>query len=272
MGPDAESEGPARNVFPAANGRPPSAASIKIGAMNDREVFESTLQRAADALHLPLQDHHLARLWRHFNLVVEANRSFNLTRITDPADAALKHFADSLTLLATPWVRRDVSLTLLDVGTGAGFPAVPLAVVCESWRITAIDGTGKKARFVAEAAADLGLVNLAARHIRAADLARQAGGRTSRSPVRQEPGEQFDLIVMRAVTQIAKGIEEVRSLLAPAGAVVFYKSGDLSDEELTAGTAQARRRGLTEVSIHTLQLPAPAGPLERRLVRYARQP
>lgn len=225
--------------------------------MNDREAFESTLKSAADVLNLPLQDHHLERMWQNFRLVVEANRSFNLTRITDPADAALKHYADSLTLLATPWVDCDRSLAVLDVGTGAGFPAVPLAVVCEKWRITAIDGTGKKARFVADAAARLGLANLTAGHIRAADLARQAG-------------ERFDLIVLRAVTQIARGIEEVRSLLKPAGAVVFYKSGELSDDELTAGTAQARRRGLARMATHALRLPCTEGMLERKLIRYAK--
>jgi 16S rRNA (guanine527-N7)-methyltransferase len=196
-------------------------------------------------------------MWRHFTLVVEANRQFNLTRITTPVDAAVKHYADSLTLLTTGWADRDAALAVLDVGTGAGFPAVPLASACPNWRVTAIDGTGKKARFVGEAAGALGLTNLTAVHARAADLARR--------------GEStFDLILMRAVTQIAPGIEEIHSLLTATGAVVFYKSGTISKEELAAGAAEAQRRELSGVSIHTLQLPSPDGPLERRLMRYGR--
>jgi len=265
-----------------------------------REVFSTALTNAAGALGLRLEEHHLARMWRHFELVVEANRRFNLTRITAPADAALKHYADSLALLATRWVDSDRPLSVLDVGTGAGFPAVPLAIVCERWGVMAIDGTGKKARFVAEAAAVLGLANLEARHTRAADLARAAGrsvnavphstlpvslprkrsAQRSAAAARQRSPEEdagppggfgFDLIVMRAVAQLAPGIEEVHSLVNAGGAVVFYKGGALREEELTAGAAQARRRSLPGVAIHTLQLPSPAGPLDRQLIRYARK-
>jgi 16S rRNA (guanine527-N7)-methyltransferase len=225
--------------------------------VDDREIFDATLADAARAMNLGLNEPQRACMWRHFTLMVEANRHFNLTRITTPSDAAIKHYADSLTLLATDWVDRERALTVLDVGTGAGFPAVPLAIVCPKWRVTAIDGTGKKARFVADAAGRLGLANLTAIHARAADLARQEGG-------------AFDLVVMRAVTQLAPGIEEVHRLVKTAGAVVFYKSGTCSEQELRTAATRARLRGLSVVTTHTLQLPVADGPLERRLIRYAR--
>lgn len=224
--------------------------------MTDREVFEAALAEAVGAMGLGLGEGDCARMWQHFALMVEANRHFNLTRITDPAGAALKHYADSLTLLATGWAKREAATTVLDVGTGAGFPAVPLAIACPNWLVTAIDGTGKKARFVADAAAALGLANLNARHARAAELARQ-----------REPG--FDLVLMRAVAKLAPGFEEVHALVKAGGAVVFYKSGTLPEDEWAAGTAQARRRGWPGPAIHTLQLPSPAGPLERRLIRFS---
>lgn len=237
----------------------PQAHLNRIGPMNDRDAFETALKRATGAINLVLDEKQLTCMWQHFTLMVEANRRFNLTRITDPAEAAVKHYADSLSLLATPWANPADPLAVLDVGTGAGFPAIPLAAVCENWSMTAIDSTGKKARFVSDAGAVLGLPNLNVRHVRAADLARHWELR-------------FDLVLMRAVAQIARGIEEVHSLVNPTGAIVFYKSAEIRKEELAAGAAEARRRGLAAVTIHALQLPISGATLERRLIRYARSP
>lgn len=224
--------------------------------MDDRAQFDEALTAALAAIGVAVDAPRRERMWHHFERVVEANRQFNLTRITSPADAAVKHYADSLALLAAPWAP-DLAFDVLDVGTGAGFPAVPLAVAQEAWQVVAIDGTGKKARFVAETAATLGLANLEARHARAADLARQ----------RVAP---FDLVLLRAVTQLAPGLEEVRDLVRPGGAVVFYKSGSVTTEEQQAGDAAARRWGFAG-DVFRLQLPAPEGPIERQLIRYLKR-
>jgi len=186
---------------------------------------------------------------------VQANRRFNLTRITSPGEAAVKHYADSLSLLSASWFDPAQSLKVLDVGTGAGYPAIPLAIVCENWQITAIDGTGKKARFVKEAAEALGLSNLQARQVRAADLA-------------GERGEKFDLILFRAVCQLAKGLKEVQRRVADGGAVVFYKAAGLTAEEIEEGAKAAQSVGFAESGRYRLQLPSPEGTLERVLIRY----
>ena len=196
-------------------------------------------------------------MYAHLQRVARTNRQFNLTRITAPADAAVKHYADSLTLLAAPWIDADRPLTVLDVGTGAGFPAVPLALMCEHWEITAIDGTARKARFVADTARALGLDNVRARHARAADLARG------------QPGT-FDLVVLRAVSKIAAGLKEVHPLIGPGGAVVFYKTGHVDEEELTAGSNVARSLGMQRIEPFHVSLPSPDGPIERQLIRYER--
>ena len=120
-----------------------------ISGTDDRQAFEEALLAACSAIRLSLTEPQRELMLAHYRRVVEANRHFNLTRITSPADAAVKHYVDSLTLMASPWVEADRSLTVVDVGTGAGFPAVPLAIMCPQWQILAIDGTGKKARFVA---------------------------------------------------------------------------------------------------------------------------
>jgi len=226
-------------------------------APQDHEAFDAALYRACAAIGLEVNRPQRERMYAHFLRVVRTNRQFNLTRITAPADAAVKHYADSLTLLAVPWIDAGRPLAVLDVGTGAGFPAVPLAIMCEHWDITAIDGTGRKARFVGDTATVLGLANVHARHARAADLARENAG-------------TFDLVVLRAVAKIAAGLKEVYPLIRPGGAVVFYKTAHIDEEELIAGSHVARSLGMQRVEPFRATLPFAEGPIQRRLIPYQR--
>src|SRR5687767_11867845 len=106
---------------------------------DESQIFHAALQPALAALRIEVGPAQQEQMFAHYSKVVEANREFNLTRITSPADAAVKHYADSLALLVMPEFCTDRRLEVLDVGTGAGFPAVPLAIVCETWTIVAID-------------------------------------------------------------------------------------------------------------------------------------
>lgn len=224
----------------------------------DRAAFEQPLYEALGALRVRCLPEQVERLWRHYMLMVEANRQFNLTRITQPADAAVKHYADSLSLLSLPGIAGDAALRVLDVGTGPGLPAVPLAVLCPAWRILAIDGTGKKARFVAEAVVTLGLANIKAQHIRAADLARSIGG-------------DFDLVVLRAVSTMAAGVREAGGLVRAGGRLVFYKTPQIAAEEYAEGLQAGQEAGL---ALHqTEDLAFGAGPLavQRRLIALRRE-
>ena len=225
--------------------------------VDEEEAFAAALQHACGAVGLAVGPQQQALMYAHFQQVVETNRRFNLTRITSPADAAVKHYADSVSLLAAPWIDRVRPMSLLDVGTGAGFPAVPLAIMCPAWEITAIDGTGKKARFTGEAAAALSLSNLVARQARAAELA-------------SEYPRGFDLIVMRAVAKIAAGLQEVHQLVRRGGAAVFYKTARIDPVELSRGSGVARSLGLREAAPYEITLPAPEGDLHRQFVRYER--
>jgi 16S rRNA (guanine527-N7)-methyltransferase len=226
---------------------------IEPRAEADRAQFDAALMAALKPLGLDLDRRHMDLMRRHFERVVEANRRFNLTRITTPAEAAVKHYADSLSLLALPGIGRNRKLTLLDVGTGAGFPAVPLAVVCPAWRITAIDGAGKKVRFVAETVGALGLKNIEARHARAADLAKELPGR-------------FDLVVLRAVTKLAAGLAEVKPLIRSGGRIVFYKTATMFVEELEAGRRKAESLGLKMCTPVDIVVPAGSEDLHRRFI------
>jgi len=196
-------------------------------------------------------------MWAHFQYVLEANRQFNLTRITTPVDAAVKHYADSLSLLCVPGIHAAGPLAVLDVGTGAGFPAVPLAILCREWQIIAIDGTAKKVRFVAETVAALGLANVEARQVRAADLGRQVGG-------------TFDLVVLRAVAKLAAGLDEVHGVVRPGGEVILYKTAGIARDELAQGDRTARNLGLQPLDPVDVSVPSPEGAILRRFIRYGR--
>jgi len=218
-------------------------------------AFCEALDRAAGAMGLPLTDPQRDAMFAHFGLMTEANQRFNLTRITSPTAAAVKHYADSLSLLPAPWLEQDRIRSVLDIGTGAGFPAVPLAIVRPDWQITAIDGTGKKARFVAGVAEALDLANLQARHIRASNCAGTA---------------EFDLVVLRAVGVIDASLREAGPLVASGGTIVFYKTADLPARELELGNRRAAGLGLEPLEPFDLSIPDKTDELHRRMIAYRR--
>ena len=108
---------------------------------------------------MPERDHLIRVAARHLELIVEANRQFNLTRILDSREAAIKHVVDSI----MPWRLFAAAKHVLDAGTGAGFPGVPLAVVLPSVHFTLAESIGKKARFVEAAVKDLALAECGGR-------------------------------------------------------------------------------------------------------------
>jgi len=223
----------------------------------DQMLFEGALVEAVEGLQLQITPPQFALMWAHFQQVLEANRKFNLTRITTPATAAVKHYADSVSLLCLPGIDPAGPLTVLDVGTGAGFPAIPLAIMCPAWRFTVIDSTGKKAQFVAEAIAKLGLTNIEALKARAVEYAHT----TSR---------QFDLVLLRAISKLAPALDEVYRLVASGGQVVFYKTPSLKESEQLAGDQVARSFGLQPLDPIDLTLPFGQESIQRRFIRYQR--
>lgn len=220
--------------------------------------FEAGLKLGCEGIDVGIEPSQCGQMLAHYGRLTEANRHFNLTRITSPADAAAKHYVDSLTLLKAEWFDTGRGMKVLDVGTGAGFPAIPLAIMCLAWDVTAIDGTGKKARFVADVAGELGLSNLEARQIRAADLGKELPG-------------TFDLVLLRAVAPIARGLGETHRLIAPGGSVVFYKTVNMDETELAEGIAAAKRLGLRRSVSFNITVPTSDEPLGRRLIRFERR-
>jgi len=216
-------------------------------------AFEEALLRACGSFGLLLTSHQIGLMWRHLTLARDANQRFNLTRIVESRRAAVEHYADSLTLLRwlthqDAWPRRA-----LDVGTGGGWPAVPLAVLLPEVCWTAIDSTGKKARFVAEAAGALGLRNLVAVHARAVEF---------RAP-------PFDLVVARAAGRLPEVVREAARLVAPGGCLVSYKTAHLNEDERRAGIEAAKAAGLSILPEFPVVLHGDET-YHRRLVPYRR--
>jgi len=187
--------------------------------------FDSALTQAIAPWGLELTSEQIEKLRTHYTMMIETNRVMNLTRITDPIEAAIKHYADSLTLVACVTERDLVVRTVLDIGTGAGFPAIPLAVMRPDWSITAIDGTRKKIDFVRHAAEAIGLSNLHCEHA---------------NSTHWETSKTFDLVTLRAVANPAK---TARRFVKKGGATAIFRAIADQDETETPATDSSAEGG-----------------------------
>lgn len=151
----------------------------------------------------------------------EYNRNVNLTRITGKADFDLKHAADSLCIFRLRPELLTASAQVADIGCGAGFPGLILALAAPALELTAIDSTGKKIAFVAAAKERLGLTNLHPVRGRAVELNRKPEFRG-----------RFDVVTARAVADSPRIHGECRDFPAPGGRFVFYKTPAQAAEEL----------------------------------------
>ncbi len=189
--------------------------------MENNEV-ETVLQGAAQ-LGTPLSEGQAQALARYLSELEVTNRSFNLTRIPR-ADYVLLHLLDSLS--AQRAIRPTPGMTILDIGTGAGFPGVPLAAINPSAHVTLLDSTLKKVTWAAQTAAACGITNCAAVHARAEALA------TTR-----EHRSRYDVVVSRAVAAFDALIQLMLPFVKPGGLAVALKGAKAHEE--VAGTERS---------------------------------
>lgn len=157
------------------------------------------------------------------------NAAYNLTAITDREQMVTHHLLDSLSV--QPWLHGD---TVADVGTGAGFPGLPLAIVDPARRFTLIDSNNKKIRFVSHAARTLGLSNVTAVHARSESF---------------KPEKPFDTVIARAFAALPELLKLVAPLCGPETRVLAMK-GKRPDDELAAVPAAWR-----VLEVHALNVP-----------------
>ena len=228
------------------------------GGSDGEDTTLRVLAEGAAQLGVPLDARQLAQFARLRDLLLDWNTRVNLTAITDPAEVVSKHFLDSLTcVLALPEEVRAASQRVLDVGAGAGFPGLPLAIALPACRVTLLEATGKKVRFIKAAIADLSLTNATAVAGRAEDLAHQPAYRGA-----------FDVVTARAVAALPTLLEYCCPFARVGATLVFPKKGELA-AELAAGTRAATILGAE------LLPPIPVSPLagltDHRALVVARQ-
>jgi 16S rRNA (guanine527-N7)-methyltransferase len=166
-------------------------------------------------LGLVADEHQLQQLQSYLSLLQRWNKTYNLTALRDPAQMFTHHLADCLAVLAP--LQRVVDgrqgLKLLDVGSGGGLPGVLIAVLCPGLQVSCVDTVGKKAAFIRQVGAELGLRNLRAEHAR----------------VEQLPGP-YDLVTSRAFATLADFVALTRDLLTPDGLWMAMKGKQPDDE------------------------------------------
>ncbi len=205
---------------------------------------DDILKRGLDALGLELTADRLDRLHTYYEMMVETNKVMNLTAITDYSEVCVKHWLDSLSLSKVlPELNLGETVSLIDVGTGAGFPGIPLKIFHEDWKITLLDSLGKRVRFLEQVTEACGLTDVTCVHGRAEEF--------SRKP---EYREQYDLCVSRAVTRMASLAELCIPFVKVGGYFVPYKAGD-SETEIKEGTKAIRAMGGEIVNTESFVLP-----------------
>ena len=188
---------------------------------------------------LPNREKCVAIAARHLELIVEANKNFNLTRIVSPREAAIKHVVDSV----FPWRQFQGAARIADAGTGAGFPGIPLAVVLPESHFFLLESTQKKARFVSDAVAELGLTNVTVLPDRAEAWLEE---------------NAVDLVTARAFAPMERAIPLLMPAFKHKTRVLLYKGPDV-EAEITAAVHEIKKRKVQVTIVERYNLPDEMG-------------
>jgi 16S rRNA (guanine527-N7)-methyltransferase len=205
-----------------------------------RRTAEPPSRLAAGLAVLSLDAGLVAPLTAYLAELSKWNGAYNLTAVRDEAEMVTRHVLDSLAILPViaPHLPRTTPLRVIDVGTGAGLPGIPLALARPDWRLTLLDSNGKKARFLRHAVRTLGLTNVEVLETRAESLVfplPRAGEGNAREAGEGEGAlrKPYDVVVSRAYASLVDFVDSTRSALAHDGVWLAMK-GKLDAAELAA--------------------------------------
>ncbi len=207
------------------------------------EDLQAQIAAGCRSLPLALSATALAQLADYVGLLAKWSKVYNLTAVRQPQQMVTRHVLDSLAVV--PFL---IDGSLLDVGTGAGLPGLPIAIARPDLAVTLLDANAKKLRFVRQAVAELGFANVEVVQARMQEY---------------QPGRAFDMVISRAVSSLEELYRQSRHLLAPRGRMLFMK-GALPEEEMAA-FAPGRE------TLHIERLDIPGLDAERHLLWLDKQ-
>lgn len=184
--------------------------------------FQKILAESAAQAGYELSALQLEQFEKYYEMLVETNKVMNLTALTEPQDVAVKHFVDSLMAYADYFPGK----VLADVGTGAGFPGIPLKIYCPSLKVVLIDSLAKRLNFLQRVIAELGLKDIECVHLRAEDAGKNPAHR-----------EKYDIVTARAVARLSVLSEYCLPLVKVGGVFVALKGAKYQEEIAAAGKA-----------------------------------
>jgi len=207
------------------------------------ENVKEVLMAGCDALGLDLHENQAQSLLTHVQLLEKWNRTHNLTAITEPVDMVVQHLLDSLAIF--PWVKPG---RLLDVGTGGGFPGLPLAIVAPALDVVLLDSRGKRVQFLRHVQGRLGLENVILENCRVENYKSET---------------KFDTLTARAFTSLSNMVGLCEGVLGNGTRLVAMKGAEPVEEIEQLKVDHAR---LAEMNIQTQKLSVPFLQAERHLV------
>lgn len=201
--------------------------------------FCEIIEKYLNELQIKLNEKQKEQFYKYMNMLIEWNEKINLTAIVEPKEVILKHFVDSLTI--SKFIEKNSYIA--DVGTGAGFPGIPLKILRDDIKVVLVDSLNKRIKFLDEVINKLELKNIKAIHSRAEEFGQNV-----------EYREQFNIVTSRAVANLST-LSEYLMPLAKVGGKCLCMKGPEIEEEVNNGKIAIKILGGTITNIYKFNLP-----------------